>query len=170
MKKVLFLFLFPIYLCAQDASLQYSVSSDTILFGNKIILKVTAENTELGQRVPQFEDFQIIGQPSSSFQTSIINGAMTKSQSYTYYLSPLREGLLVIEPMSIIDDEGNLVHADPLYIQVLPNPEGIIEEPKLEQKENGFFFNFGDPFNNEHFDVNPPIKKKVKKRRPTYKI
>ncbi len=170
MRKILLLFLLPIFLNAQEASLHYTISSDTILFGNKLILKITAENTKLGEVLPEFQDFEVIGAPSSSYQTSIINGDMTSSQSYTYYLNPLREGLLIIEPMTITDDEGNVLDAEPLYIQVLPNPEGIIEEPNLPQNDNGFFFNFGDPFDREPFDMKAPPKKKVKKRRPTYKI
>jgi len=170
MRKVLLLFLLPIFMHAQDASLKYTVSSDTLLFGNKLILKITAENTKIGEVFPEFQDFDVIGAPSSSYQTSIINGDMTSSQSYTFYLNPLREGLLIIEPMTITDDEGNMLDAEPLYIQVLPNPEGIIEEPSLPQNENGFFFNFGDPFDDSPFDMKAPPKKKVKKRRPTYKI
>lgn len=78
---------------------------------------------------------------SSSF--SMINGEVTQSASYTYYLEPKDIGNYYIQPASIAVGEA-LLETDPLEILVVPNPEGIKQAQPREESMSNFFRGFGD--------------------------
>ena len=66
--------------------------------------------------VPALEGFNIVGSSSSS-QISIINGAMTSQQSYSYRLQPYQAGALVIEPVTVTMG-GQTFSTEPITVQV----------------------------------------------------
>ena len=45
---------------------------------------------------PNFENFKVVGGPSQSIQNSWINGVVSYSKSYSYFLSPIKKGLSLI--------------------------------------------------------------------------
>jgi len=113
---------------ASDIVFRVEVSTDTVLLGNYFELKFTVENARGSFVPPDFSGFELVGGPNQASSFSMINGVVTNSSSYTYYLEPLHEGLLYIEPASI-DIDGKIMETPNLEIVVLPNPDGIIENP-----------------------------------------
>lgn len=114
---------------AQDPKLSVSVSSDTVLLGNYFELKFTIENSPArGFEAPGLHEFNVIGGPNTSSSMSIINGEVSQSASYTYYLEPVEIGVYTIKPAYLTTGEIAL-ETPPIDIIVIPNPEGIIKQP-----------------------------------------
>lgn len=122
---------------AQDrAGISVSTSSDTVLIGNFFEIKFTVENFD-GQFIPpNMEDFEIVGGPNQSTMMSMINGKVSKSSSYSYYLKPVFEGVYEIGSARVEGEEKELVTL-PIQIVVISNPDGIIQRPN-QPKERSF--------------------------------
>lgn len=151
MKKgiyVMSLLLVPLFMIGQ--SFEVSVSSDSILFGNYIELKFTAENIDGKFEAPLLDDFKIISGPNQSSSVQIINSSTTSMRTWSYYIEPRIEGEIIIPPAYLITDEKTH-ETDIIAINIYPNPEGIIESPK---SNNSFFQNFDFPMFN--YEVEPP--------------
>jgi hypothetical protein len=119
---------------AQSPKFTVAVSSDTILLGNYFELKFTIENaTSNGFEAPDMYDFNVIGGPNTSTSISIINGEMTQSATYTYYLEPMEIGVFTIRPAYLTSGDVAL-ETPPIDIIVVPNPEGIIQPPHAPGK------------------------------------
>lgn len=69
-------------------------------------------------KAPSFSEFNFLGGPSQSTSMQIINGSMSQSVSFTYYLSGKKEGYYTIGSASIIC-EGKKVESAPLKIEVV---------------------------------------------------
>jgi hypothetical protein len=67
---------------------------------------------------PRFQDFQVLSGPSQGFQTTIVNGRMSKEITYSYRLQPQRKGKLTIGPASITVG-GRTLQTQPLDIAVV---------------------------------------------------
>lgn len=114
---------------AQEVKFSVSVSSDSILVGNYLELKYTIENTQPnGFEPPSFADLEVVGGPNTSTSISIVNGEMTQSASFTYYLRPPDIGAYTIPPAFLKTDESG-IETPPIEIYVLPNPDGVIKPP-----------------------------------------
>ncbi len=72
---------------------------------------------------PAFEGFRVISGPSRSVRTSIVNGRMSKEESYIYTLQARGTGQLTIGPASIRADGRNL-RTRPLTIEVVKGRQG----------------------------------------------
>jgi hypothetical protein len=198
MKKSIFLF-FTLFLSYQmgfaqeNAQFSVKVSMDSILYGNYFQVVFTLKNAKgEGFQAPAFEDFHVKSGPNMSSSFSMINGEVTQSAAYTYYLEPKDVGNYYIQPASIAVGEM-LLETDPLEILVVPNPEGLKQAPPREEGMSNFFrgfgedrmpnlqdfqFDFGDPNSispgQELLDPSQKPKqekpKKKKKKRKIYKI
>ena len=119
---------------AQSPKFTVEVSSDTVLLGNYFELKFTIENTSAtGFEVPDLHEFNVIGGPNTSSSMSIINGQVSQSASYTYYLEPTDIGVYTIKPAYLTTGEVAL-ETPPIDIIVVPNPEGIVKQPHTPGK------------------------------------
>lgn len=114
---------------AQDVKFTVEISSDTLLVGNYFELKYTVENASMDNfDPPKLQHHHIVGGPNTSTQMSFVNGEMSQSASYTYFIEPADIGSYTIPPAYLTTDDGNL-EAPPIDIIVLPNPEGIVQPP-----------------------------------------
>jgi len=114
---------------AQEVKFSVEISSDTLLIGNYFELKYTIENTSANHfEPPKLNNHHIVGGPNTSTQMSFVNGEMSQSASYTYFIEPPNLGSYTIPPAYLTADDVNL-EAPPIDIIVLPNPEGIIQPP-----------------------------------------
>ncbi len=154
----------------KDIRFSLSVSSDSILFGNYFELTYTLENAEMANfNPPDFDGFEVVGGPNTSSSMSMINGDVTRSTSYSYYLRPIEEGNYMLPVASVETEEGTL-ESEALSIQVVPNPDGIIQRPKREQHDLFFDTNpFDHPFFRSPFEEQPvpetkPAPKKKKRK------
>ena len=119
---------------SQDPKLSVELSSDTLLLGNYFELKFTIENAPSSAfEPPALTNFKLVGGPNTSTSMSIVNGDVSQSSSFTYYLEPIEIGSYTIEPAYVTIDE-NVIETPPIDIVVSPNPEGIIQEPHSASK------------------------------------
>ena len=88
---------------AQDnATFSVEMSSDSILMGNYFQVKFTLENAQSNNFIaPDFEGFRVISGPNMTSSYSMINGEVSQSMTYTYYLEPVDVGNYFIAPASI---------------------------------------------------------------------
>lgn len=198
MKKLSFLFvgLFlasQIVVAQEDAKFSVKVSMDSVLYGNYFQVVFSLENAK-GQdfQAPAFEDFIVKSGPNMSSSFSMMNGEVSQSISYTFYLEPKDIGNYYIQPASIAVGEM-MLETDPVEILVVPNPEGVIQKQPEEERMSDFFKGFGRDrmpgFKDFHFDFEEPGSrslpndkdsstkpgkedktKKKKKKRKIYKI
>ncbi|WP_298262667.1 BatD family protein [uncultured Lutibacter sp.] len=71
---------------------------------------------------PSFNNFKVVGGPSSSVNQSWINGKASYSQSYIYILEPKNEGNFVIEPATI-EYNNDIVKSNTVKIEVTEKVE-----------------------------------------------
>lgn len=97
-KHILWLGLWTATLWAQDPEVTMNVSPREVGINETVKFEISITNGP-GGRAPTFPNgfdggtFKLIqSQPSTSFQTSIVNGAVSSVQSYTYYLRPQAKG------------------------------------------------------------------------------
>ncbi len=96
------------------------VDRTAISTNEQLTLTVTVSGDLLTIPTPNLsnlEDFRVVG-TSSSTQLSIINGELTSQGRYMYRLQPLREGMLVIPPISI-EMDGQTYQTAPFEIEVV---------------------------------------------------
>ena len=150
---------------AQDSKLSVSLSTDSLLMGNYVEVKFTIDNaTAQNFEAPNFEGFEIISGPNMSSSYSVINGDVTQSATYSYYLKPIKEGSFFISAATL-DLGEKILETEPIELMVYPNPDGIIQQPS---RENRFFEFFDAPRPQQ--DGREKAKKKPKKKRKTYRI
>jgi hypothetical protein len=129
------LFMGLTWIQGQDVKFSVEVSNDTLLVGNYFELKYTVENgSPNGFEPPNLNIADVVGGPNSSTSMSIINGEMSQSASYAYYIRPSDIGAYTIPPAYLKDGDRTL-EAPPIEIIVLPNPEGIVQRPHQAGKK-----------------------------------
>lgn len=122
------------------------VSTDSVLMGNNFQASFTLENADGANfKAPELAAyFDVISGPNTSSSTTMMNGQMSKSITYTYYLQPRETGVFYIEPASI-ETPDNYLETAPMEIMVVPNPDGIQQNQPLMQ-------GFGNMPNMQGFD------------------
>lgn len=177
MKKViLLLFLLNTLVAAaqKDANFTVTVSTDSILMDNYLEVTFKLENASAQAFTPpSFEGFQVLSGPNTASSMSIVNGTMTQSISYSYYLKPNDIGNYYIPPASI-EADGNVLETAPLEVGVFPNPDGIQQNPSQKRSS---IFEYRDPFDSDFFrefdrrrtppPAEPKPEEKVKKKKKT---
>lgn len=162
-RQIIFLLTICISTGVFAQSFGIETSSDSVLVGNYIIVSFTAENLDGQFEPPDFDGMKVISGPNVSNSVQIINGDKSSKATYTYHVQPPDVGRYTISPAYIVDDQST-VETVPLVINVYPNPENIIEQPKPSTNE--FFFNFDrlSPFGNRDKKDNPPAPPKPPKK------
>ncbi len=109
----------------------------TILSTNEqliLSIKVTSDFLDIpSPDLSQLTDFIIVNS-STSTQVSIINGELTTQGVFVYSLEPLREGGLVIGPISVNID-GQIYQTDPIDIRVISGASSAPIVPTSELPE-----------------------------------
>ena len=151
-KSLLFttlLFLGGMAIGQSNPSFSVRISSDSILLGNAFQVSFTLENAEgVNFQAPDWSlYFDVVSGPNQSTSMSFMNGQMSRSVTYTYYLKPRDLGNFYIEPASIETPES-ILETDPLEVLVVPNPDGIQQNPM----DNGFNTPANPFFNVPGFD------------------
>jgi len=168
-RGILFTFLIIVncYLViGQEPVFSVSISPDTILMGNSFRVEYKIENAARPDfQPPTFEDFKIVGGPNQSSSMMMVNGEVTQSVTYSYYLEPAMEGQFYLPPAKAVLTD-NTLFTEPLEVIVLPNPEGIIQQPETTSS-------FGwdsDFFRMPELPKRKSPATKPKKKRKTYKL
>ena len=148
----------------KTAKISIEVSSDTIGLNNTLEVAITVENAKVKRfNPPNFQGFRVEG-PSTSTSMSIVNGDMTQSATYTFYLKPTEKGTMTIGSASV-DTEGGVLKTDEHEIIVVENFDPEIKPQKRRQSiwdDNPFFQRQTIP--------EPRVQEKKKKKFETEKI
>lgn len=152
---VLLSFLLVSAMQAQEQKFTVELSSDTILLGNYFELKYTIENMNGKFDPPNLGEFDVIGGPNTSTSMSMINGTVKKSTGFSYYIKPRDLGVFTIPPAFVTVGE-EVYQTVPIEIIVVPNPDGIIQQPNRPS------LRFEDIMPKQ----NPPAEKPEKSARP----
>jgi len=168
MKKRTFIFVLVccsvFTLLGQEAKFTAKVNMDSVLLGNYIEITFKVENVASAKiEVPNFDGFKVVSGPSYSSSMQVINGDMTQSISNTYWLEPTEVGQYFIEPAQVKNGEEVLETA-PIEINIYHNPDGIVQEVPQQQSQSDFWFSWPER------RADPKPKKKVKKKRKTYRL
>ena len=88
---------------------------------------------------PSFEGFRVVGGPNQSISNSYINRKRTYSKTYSYFLSPLKQGNLRIAAASIYVS-GKIYTTTPVALQITPAvktpSDGLGNNPEVIAAQN----------------------------------
>lgn len=146
---------------SQDEGFYLQLNSDTILAGNVLEVAFIANNVAGQFEGPDMEGINVVSGPNTSTSMSMINGSVSQYASYSYgiYLEDIGE--IIIPPAYLVTKEGTL-ETEPTSIIVLPNPEGIIEQPP---SQSGIYqFSFPNPRGQQKEDKKKSTSKKKKRK------
>lgn len=124
MCRILLLFLViastPLALLRGQGSVSFEASADArqITRESYVDVAFTLKNADgINFQPPSFRDFIVVSGPSRSVRTSIINGQVSKEESYIYTLQPRRLGRLSVGAATI-RVKGKTLNTSPLSIEV----------------------------------------------------
>lgn len=113
--------------------LSVSVNKNRVGVGEVFQLDFTINASGRNFNPPSLNDFTIYSGPNQSSSVQIINGSMSQSITYSYYIAAKKEGTLTIGPASII--VGNTTcQSNPLNIEVTKAGSG---QQAQAQSQNG---------------------------------
>lgn len=119
MKKVILLVIFILgYAVTKSANFTASVNKTTVAVGETFQITFSVNTNASGFKGPSFTDFEIVSGPNQSTSMQIINGSVSQSLSYSYYLKPIKEGEFTL-PSATITAEGKVLNSNPIKIKVV---------------------------------------------------
>ena len=135
-KHLLFgLLLFSVFGWGQ-INFEVSVSKKQLGLNERLRVDFKIDKPGDNFRPPKFSSFRVISGPMQSVSNVFVNGKRTYSMTYTYFLTPLQQGVYDIEQAQI-EYEGNTYKTTPVTINVTeavviprdPNdPKNIVDE------------------------------------------
>lgn len=122
-----------------QTSFTASVNKNKVGVNEQFSLTYTVNDSGDRFEAPIFSDFTVLSGPSTSSSTTIINGKVSKENSYTYYLRAKKLGLFTIGSASIRVN-GKQYRSSTTSIQVLKSsPKNSTNNtPLAKAKENVF--------------------------------
>lgn len=114
---IILIWTFPV--AGQNVSFKAVTDARSLVENSVFEVSYTLENADgTDFRAPVFKEFNLVAGPSTSVSTTIINGKMSRSQSFTFVLRAPREGTFTIEPASIVV-KGKRINSNSLTIEVV---------------------------------------------------
>lgn len=122
MKNIFRLFLIfclcsPLLSWSQDGSFTASVSSNTVAIDEQFQISFTLNVSGKSFQPPSFDDFMILSGPNQSQSMQFVNGNMSQSLSFTYYLQPKAAGTFKIGSATV-QTGGKVLKTNPITITV----------------------------------------------------
>ncbi len=140
----------------KDISVSVQISFDTIELEEQFEVKYTFKNSKQLSpfKTPDFRDFNLVAGPITNQTTSIINGDISQSVTYTFILIGNHLGTYNIPSASIETERGALITDEPLLTVV-----DKLKTPRENKQSNVYQSPFQDNsfFNDPFFDrgINP---------------
>jgi hypothetical protein len=140
----------------KNISVSVQISFDTIVLEEQFEVKYTLKNSKVLSpfETPDFKGFNLVAGPMTSQTTSIINGDMSQSVTYTFLLICNHLGTYYIPSASIETEQGTL-NTDELEVTVVDK----LKTPREQNPSNAYLSPFQDDsfFNAPFFDrgMNP---------------
>lgn len=157
----------------EEARFTIEISSDSVLLGNYFEVKFTLENAKGSNfEPPAFGEFLLRGGPNTASSMTMVNGEVSQTITYSYYLEPKDIGNFWVEPASIMV-EDQVLETEPVEVVVFPNPDGIKQE--IPQRHHFEFrmddFSFPMPkLQMPEGEEAPKEQKNKKKKRKTVRL
>jgi hypothetical protein len=150
---------------AQDAKFTATVSKTTVALHSKFKVEFKLENGQGSAfQAPEFEDFTVIAGPSTSSSMSIVNGTVSQSFSYVYYLKAKEIGDFLIKTAKI-KVNGKTLETDNVSIKVVEEGEPESEDAEEQQLQQS------DPFQSFFQRRIPKQQQEApKKKRKSYQL
>lgn len=105
-----FLLLSPsLHVQAEAGRFVTTVTPGSVNVGDRIQVVFTLQGAGKNFKAPSFQDFNVLMGPSQSSNVSIINGSVTQSISFTYYLEAVKEGTFKIGGAEIVSEGSKLI-------------------------------------------------------------
>lgn len=103
---------------AQSGSFTATVDKKKLSANSTLQITFTLTNAD-GKNFtpPSFSDFSVLSGPNQSTNMQYINGSMSRSVSFSYYLKPNKEGSLTIAPASIVV-QGKMISSNSVTVEV----------------------------------------------------
>ena len=105
---ILFLILLPLQ--AWSASFDATIDKTTVTWGYPLTLTLTLTDAQAISKPDLsevYQGFEMLGETKST-SISIVNGARSKQTIWRYKLKPKKQGDVVIQPLTVESDQGNL--------------------------------------------------------------
>lgn len=116
-------FLIPFALFGQTPHFTSTVNKNTVALGERFKFELSISNGKGTITPPPFNSFKIIAGPSHSQSVQIINGEMTSTQSYVYYLVGTKTGKFTI-PAATAVINGKAYEASEIIMEVVNDGSG----------------------------------------------
>ena len=110
-----------------------SVNKNPVSTNEQFSITFTLNTQGSNFQAPTFRDFNVLSGPNQSTSMQFINGNMSQSVSYTYYLTANNEGTFRIEPATI-NVNGGKVKSNTLTINVVKGQKA--QSGSQQQKSN----------------------------------
>jgi len=137
---ILFIFSTKIVFSA-DIVLNATVDKNQVGIGDRFVytIEVTGKSANLPKPTfPTFENFSLLSGPNTSTNIQFVNGAMSASNTYSFYLTPQKEGKFSIAPATL-EIDGETISSNTIQITVVKgtvNVQPPNQTPKSTQDED----------------------------------
>ena len=134
---ILSLFLFSGFLFAADITLTATVDRNQIGLNDRFqyTIEVSGNKTNLPKpNFPSLKEFSILSGPNTSTNIQFINGAMSSSNSYSFYLMPQKEGTFKIEPATV-ELDGEIISSNEILVKVVKGSQAPTPKDNTIQKK-----------------------------------
>jgi len=128
-------------LFSADITLNATVDKNQVGLNNRFIykLEVSGESASLPKpEFPKFENFSLLSGPNTSTNIQYVNGAMSASNIYTFYLKPQKEGKFSIA-QATLEVEGETISSNGIEISVIKGSPAVQpqkQSPKSRKDED----------------------------------
>ncbi|HEV7232426.1 MAG TPA: BatD family protein, partial [Bacteroidia bacterium] len=118
MKKILFALFFFSSLCTGfGQKLSASLSKNPVAVGEPFQITFSLDASGSGFQGPDMSNFDVLSGPNGAQSMQIINGNMSQSVSYSYYLSAKKEGHFTLGP-AFINCGGKKIESNTVTVDV----------------------------------------------------
>ena len=120
---------------AADVSLKATVDRNQVGLNERFVytVEISGKSTSLPDpEFPVFEGFSVLSGPNTSTNIQFVNGAMSSSKSYSFYLMPEKEGDFLIKAATV-EVDGEEISSNTINIKVV---KGTSKPPAVENKSN----------------------------------
>lgn len=110
-----------------------TVSKNPVGVGEQFEITFTLNTSPSGFQAPSFKDFILLGGPNQSTSMQFINGSMSQTVSYSYFLQAKTEGTFRIDP-AVVNAGGKRLQSNSLSVTVVkgtPKQQG--SNPQQQQ-------------------------------------
>ncbi len=106
---------------AEEVTILATVDRNQVAINDRFVytVQVSGKSTNLPQpSFPSMEGFSVLSGPNTSTNIQFVNGAMSSSHSYAFYLLPQKEGDFTIEPATL-EKDGEIYSSNTISIKVV---------------------------------------------------